>query len=104
MRNQLSILILLIVIFPFAANGQPSPPTPLRFGTHRLADVRMRDVCILVDERTKTYYAISSGRAPAKEGFSNAAVRAFTNKDLINWEGPHIIFQTPADLWDEFPI
>jgi arabinan endo-1,5-alpha-L-arabinosidase len=64
----------------------------------------MRDVCILVDEKTKTYYAISSGRAPDKEGFRNSAVRAFTSKDLINWEGPHIIFQTPKDLWGDINI
>ena len=56
--------------------AQAPRPTPLAFGMHRLADVRMRDVCILVDEKTKTYYAISSGFAPNKEGFRNSAVRA----------------------------
>ena len=59
---------------------------------------------MLADEKTKTYYAISSGRAPDKEGFRNSAVRAFTSKDLINWEGPHIIFQTPKDLWGDINI
>lgn len=78
--------------------------TPQPFGTYKLENVRMRDVCILLDEKTKTYYAVSSGRAPAKEGFRNSAVRAYTSKDLINWEGPHIIFQTPADLWKDINI
>jgi hypothetical protein len=32
-----------------------------------LADVRMRDVCILADEATKTYYAISSTMAATVE-------------------------------------
>jgi beta-xylosidase len=26
-------------------------------------------------------------------------VRAYTSKDLVSWEGPHIVFQTPAGLW-----
>lgn len=84
--------------------SQTARPTPLPFGTYKLADVRMRDVCILADEKTKTYYAISSGRAAAKEGFRNAAVRAFKSKDLINWEGPHTIFQTPSDIWGDVNI
>jgi hypothetical protein len=41
----------------------------------------MRDICILVDEKTETYYAISSGHAASKDGFANAAVRAFKSKD-----------------------
>lgn len=89
----------------YAQTPQPTPqPTPLAFGTHRLADVRMRDVCILADEKTKTYYAISSGRAEAREGFRNSSVRAFTSKDLVNWEGPHTIFQTPNNIWGDVEI
>jgi arabinan endo-1,5-alpha-L-arabinosidase len=106
------VFTLLFLFFTFDVTAQTPPPTPaparaftpLPFGTYKLPDVRMRDVCILVDEKTKTYYAISSGRAPAKDGFKNSAVRAFTSKDLVNWEGPHTIFQTPADLWGDVNI
>jgi beta-xylosidase len=56
----------------------------------RLADVRMRDACILPDPTTQTYTIIAS----AWRG-----VRSYTSKDLIHWEGPHMIFQTPADFW-----
>lgn len=102
MKNISAIICVLFGVF--AAYSQTPSPTPLQFGTHKLENVRMRDVCILVDEKTKTYYAISSGRAPAKDGFKNSAVRAFTSKDLINWEGPHFIFQTPVDLWGDVNI
>ena len=106
----------LFTIFPllfagvFSLNAQTPAPSPspsqtsLQFGIYKLEHTRMRDVCILLDEKTKTYYAVSSGRAPAKEGFRNSAVRAYTSKDLINWEGPHIIFQTPVDLWKNINI
>jgi len=96
------IFLLPVVAANFYAQT-PQPPS-LAFGTHRLTDVRMRDVCILVDEKTKTYYAISSGRAEPKEGFRNSSVRAFTSKDLVNWEGPHTIFQTPNNIWGDVVI
>lgn len=100
-----SFFIFLVCLYSsISAFTQTPRPIPLPFGTYKLEDVRMRDVCILVDEKTKTYYAISSGRASSKEGFANAAVRAFTSKDLINWEGPHTVFQTPANIWETTPI
>src|SRR4030042_1557515 len=52
-----------------------------------LADIRMRDVCILPDQESKTYYMVGPGRR---------RVRAYTSKDLVNWVGPQIIFQVPA--------
>ncbi|HEX3102618.1 MAG TPA: hypothetical protein VHQ01_12530, partial [Pyrinomonadaceae bacterium] len=97
----------LLVVFALAAGSHLSAqnPQPIQTGPgQHLENIRMRDICILVDEKTKTYYAISSGRAPAKDGFRNSSVRAYVSKDLINWEGPHIIFQTPSDLWGDVNI
>lgn len=59
------------------------------------ADVRMRDVCILADRKTKRYYAVSA---------DGPSVRAFTSKDLVTWEGPHTIFQTPSGFWGKVNI
>lgn len=61
--------------------------------TVRLADVMMRDACVLPDEATQTYYIVSSARG--------AGVRAYTSKDLVTWEGPHIIYRTPPEMWGE---
>lgn len=98
------LLLCLVGCAVIGASAQTPRPAPMAFGAYKLADVRMRDVCILVDQKNKTYYAISSGSAPPKDGFRNAAVRAFTSKDLVTWEGPHIIFQTPNDLWADVNI
>jgi len=70
----------------------------------KLADVRMRDVCILADEKTKTYYAISSTMANNVEGGRRPALRVYTSKDLRVWEGPHLVFQTPANFWGDINI
>lgn len=59
--------------------------------TVRLADIYMRDGHILVDEETETYYIVSSARG--------AGVRLYTSTDLIHWEGPHIVYETPDEMW-----
>ena len=73
---------------PAARGQQPQQPA---VGTVRLADVMMRDASVLPDPTSHTYYIVASARG--------AAVRAYTSKDLVTWEGPHIIFQTPPGLW-----
>jgi beta-xylosidase len=67
---------------------QPSGPVTL-------GKIRMRDVCILADHKSQTYYMIG----PAGRG-----VRAYTSKDLVNWAGPEVIFRAPDDIWGSIPI
>ncbi len=74
--------------------------TPSAGGTVRLADVRMRDVCILADAATQTYYAVSSTIGPRSEAHGRHDVRVLTSRDLVEWEGPHTVFQTSPETWD----
>src|SRR6476620_2320470 len=99
---KLIICFALTLLFTAATAAVSAQTGPI--GKIKLADVRMRDVCILADETTKTYYAVSSTFVPASEGRGRPAVHAYTSKDLITWEGPHIIFQTPADFWGDANI
>ena len=102
----IKFFIALTIFFALFSNlGAQTPrPTPLPFGTYHLEDVRMRDADILTDEKTKTYYIVSSGYAPAKTGYGDSFVRVFTSKDLVNWEGPRVVFQTPDNLWGDVKI
>lgn len=82
-----------------AAGTTPTPrrnfaPPPVSQNV-KLADVRMRDACVLADPVTQTYYIVSS---------AFRGVRAYTSKDLITWEGPHMIFTTPPDFWPGIDI
>lgn len=74
--RQIKFVVLLVFLLEIPAFAQPSQTFS---SGQRLENIRMRDVCILADEKTKTYYAISSGRAQTKEGFRNSMVRAFTS-------------------------
>ena len=55
----------------------------------------LRDVCILPDPATHTYYMIGPGRN---------SVRMYTSKDLKLWQGPKTIFRTPDDIWGDIRV
>jgi hypothetical protein len=80
---------------PARAQGVPPARPAQPITTARLTDIHMRDIGVLADSSTHTYYAVAS---------AGRAVRAYTSKDLVNWTGPHIIFQTPPDFWGDVGI
>jgi arabinan endo-1,5-alpha-L-arabinosidase len=87
-------LALLAVLGPVAA-----APAPARTDLHtfKLADERMRDACVVPDEATKTYYLYTSSDRRGPNG--RPAVVAYQSRDLETWEGPYVVFETPADFW-----
>jgi beta-xylosidase len=52
----------------------------------------MRDVCILPDQASKTYYMVGS---------AFRSVRAYVSKDLKTWSGPKLIFTIPPGIWGD---
>ena len=60
-----------------------------------LSEIRMRDVCILPDTATRTYYMIGMGWN---------SVRSYTSKDLKTWQGPKTIFRTPENIWGDIRV
>jgi beta-xylosidase len=73
--------------------GSPAPETI------HLRNIRMRDVCVLADAATQTYYMIGPGRFERR-----AAVRVYTSKDLATWQGPEIVYTVTDDLWGDIPV
>lgn len=65
--------------------GAVRPPGPIA-----LADIRTRDICILADAATKTYYMVGPGRG---------GIAQYTSKDLAIWDGPRQVFTTPQGVW-----
>jgi arabinan endo-1,5-alpha-L-arabinosidase len=76
-----------------APNAPPRPPGPAK-----LADIRLRDSCILPDEATKTYYLVSAGRRGPN---GRATVVQYTSKDLEIWDGPRVVFEIPENWWSD---
>jgi beta-xylosidase len=88
-------LAILITLGLFNAVWAQETTTSQPTKTVKLADIRMRDVCILPDLASKTYYMIGPGRR---------SVRAYTSADLVNWNGPQTIFSPPDDIWGDIPV
>jgi GH43 family beta-xylosidase len=65
-------------------------------GNIKLKDIMLRDACIVPDAKTNTYYMVGPGRG--------ATVVQYTSKDLVNWQGPQVIFKTPALFWGDTAI
>lgn len=83
---------LLLSLLSIAALNAQSPEAP-EIRKAPLSEIWMRDACVLPDPATKTYYMVASSRG--------ASVRAYTSKDLVTWEGPHVIYRTPKAMWGE---
>ncbi|QDU56044.1 glycoside hydrolase family 43 protein [Aeoliella mucimassa] len=98
--SRLLLLALVLCIGDMAfAQDTPSPQRPRRFeppaGPLSLADVRLRDVCILPDAKSKTYYMIGS-RGPR--------IWQYTSTDLRTWEGPQMIYEVPERAWGDVDV
>lgn len=83
--------VLIALLLGPTAIAVPGARAQTPTSTVRLADVRMRDASVLADTTTRTYYIVASARG--------AAVRAYTSRDLVEWEGPHIVYRTPDEMW-----
>jgi arabinan endo-1,5-alpha-L-arabinosidase len=90
-----TIVIFFLLIFPSFQIFSQNQGVPGQAGIVRLSDLRWRDVCILTDQATKTYYIVGPG---------GRNVRSYSSKDLITWEGPKNIYTAPQDVWGDIPI
>ncbi len=72
---------------------------------HHIDALNIHDPAILADPVTQTYY-VYDGYDP-KAGFENkkikqgerAGVEAYWSKDLINWQGPKLVYQIDQNSW-----
>ncbi len=60
-----------------------------------LEKIRMRDPCILPDQKSQMYYLVGS---------TGRGVRVYSSKDLVQWTGPQIVFQVDDGFWGDIPI
>lgn len=93
MKKMTQLGLATLIVFGLA---MPLGAQPAQAENVKLADILMRDPCILPDPASKTYYMIGSARGNR--------VRAYTSKDLATWQGPQTIFTAPPDIWGQIPI
>ncbi len=92
-RGDLVLLAVLVASAPAWAQRRGAPQDSNEIVP--LADIRMRDVCILPDAASQTYYIVGPGWN---------SVRVYTSKDLKTWQGPRTIFRTPEGIWGDIRV
>src|SRR5215469_10893155 len=63
-----------------------------------LPEIRLHDPWILAHAPTKTYYLYTSNTGRAT-GVNRPGTMAYRSKDLLNWEGPIVVFALPEGTW-----
>lgn len=96
------LFLLLIALGCEIATAQQTDERRRRFSfdpppveTVPLSDIRLRDVCILPDAKSNTFYMIGS-RGPT--------IWQYASGDLATWTGPNVIYTTPPDVWGTVPV
>lgn len=86
-----STLLAVALALGWSSGPEATAASAQEVSSVRLADIYMRDACVLPDPATGTYYIVASGRG--------ATVRAYRSTDLVDWEGPYTVFETPQEMW-----
>jgi len=65
---------------------------------HRLKDIPAHDPFVLSHEPTNTYYLYTTG-IPELTDLERNGVLVYKSKDLLDWEGPYVVFEIPDGTW-----
>ncbi|QYR23562.1 glycoside hydrolase family 43 protein [Paenibacillus sp. sptzw28] len=65
---------------------------------HRLTDIPVHDPFVLTDGKNEVYYMYTSG-IPGLTDLDRHGVLVYKSTDLLEWEGPYVVFTVPDDVW-----
>ncbi|MBO0994726.1 glycoside hydrolase family 43 protein [Bacillus sp. SD088] len=64
----------------------------------RLRDIPAHDPYVLAHKETNTYYLYTTA-IPELTDLERYGVLVYKSKDLLNWEGPFVVFKIPDGAW-----
>lgn len=64
----------------------------------RLSDIPAHDPYVWVDMQAGVYYLYTSG-IPKFTGMERYGVLTYRSNDLLEWEGPYVVFTVPDNVW-----
>ncbi|MEH7121356.1 glycoside hydrolase family 43 protein [Neobacillus vireti] len=65
---------------------------------HRLIDIPAHDPFVVSHKETDTYYLYTTG-IPELTGLERCGVLVYKSRDLLDWEGPYVVFVVPDGTW-----
>lgn len=91
MNPKTYLLVFWSLVFTFSASNVSGQTEETK--GQKLSEFYMRDACVLPLPETEEYLIIAAGRG--------ATVRGYKSKDLVYWEGPYTLYETPQEMWGE---
>jgi|SRR5579862_5219334 len=83
---------------PASGAGDSAPSTNAVHQNLHLPEIRLHDPWILAHAPSKTYYLYTSNNRRAT-GVDRPGTMVYRSKDLLNWEGPFVVFTLPEGTW-----
>ena len=83
---------------PTGGAGESASTTNVVRQNLHLPEIRLHDPWILAHAPNKTYYLYTSNNRRAT-GVDRPGTMAYRSKDLLNWEGPFVVFALPEGTW-----
>ncbi|WP_274653680.1 glycoside hydrolase family 43 protein [Paenibacillus humicola] len=65
---------------------------------HRLKDIPVHDPFVVADKENRVYYLYTSA-IPRFTGLDRHGVLMYKSADLLDWEGPFVVFTVPDNVW-----
>ncbi|MCU4677294.1 glycoside hydrolase family 43 protein [Catenovulum sp. 2E275] len=80
--------------------------TAVELSTHHIDTLNIHDPAILADPVSKTYYVYDSFQQGSKydkliSKSGNSGVQVYWSKDLINWQGPKLVYEIDNKSWSQ---
>lgn len=96
----LTLLLVALAATVFADEQEQPSPTEVsnpQLGL-RLADIPVHDPFIVPHKESQTYYLYTSAW-PNETGLDRCGVMTYKSKDLLDWDGPYVVFLVPNGVW-----
>lgn len=81
-----------------SGTAESAPVTDVVHQNLHLPEIRLHDPWILARPSSKTYYLYTSNNRRAT-GVDRPGTIVYRSKDLLNWEGPFVVFALPEGTW-----
>ncbi len=97
-----AFVFLLFALIATGFGGEQKQPPPADVNNPRkglkLTDIPVHDPFVVPHKQSRTYYLYTSA-SPRATGLDRCGVMTYKSKDLLNWDGPYIVFLVPDDVW-----
>ena len=104
MMKKQNLIISIIVLVVSFANSYTGTAQETERKTIHLADIRLRDGNMLANPSDQYFYFVTSMVSRDNDPKIGPAISAFRGRNLIDWEGPFVVYTASKDAWQGLDV